>query len=85
MSGPGAGTVRRLGLGVHRIGPGAGASLQLSEPTAPSVEIEVAADGSVPCGPSTRRRGARVPAPVRVRPLEGPIVVRSRTRPSPSR
>ncbi|WP_307802434.1 FtsK/SpoIIIE domain-containing protein [Cellulomonas fengjieae] len=82
VSGPGAGTVRRLGLGVHLVGPGAAASVRLEEPS-PSVEIEVGSRGDVHVQPVAGTTDEPVPAPVRTRPLDGPIVVRRRgTEPS---
>lgn len=77
VSGPGAGTVRRLGPGRHLVGAGAGASVELE--AAEQVLLDVAPDGTVVAQPATGgAAGERVPAPDRVRPLDGPVVVRRR-------
>ena len=76
VSGPAAGTVRRLGIGVHRVGPGSGASLRLEDAESPSVDLEVGADGTVRVVPVDEDGSVPVPAPTRVRPLDGPIVIR---------
>ncbi len=72
VSGPGAGAVRRLGIGTHRIGPGVDASVHL--PHGPAVNVDVAPDGTVRIHPPADP-GDAVPAPMRREPLDGPIVV----------
>lgn len=75
VSGPGAGTVRRLGLGRHLLGPQAGAVLPPDDAPGdtPVLQLDVAAAGTVLLTPVTGGHGG--PAPTRPVPLPGPIVV----------
>ncbi len=71
VGGPGAGTVRRLGPGTHRVGTGPECSVRL--PSGPSVDIEVSVVGDVTVRPVAPPEEAG--APVRTVLLDGPIVV----------
>lgn len=75
VSGPGAGTVRRIGPGRHLLGAGPAASVRVDSEDV-SVTLEVAPSGTVRVVPPADGPGTR-PAPDRVRPLEGPVVVRA--------
>ncbi|MDT0166775.1 FtsK/SpoIIIE domain-containing protein [Actinotalea sp. AC32] len=72
VSGPGAGAVRRLGPGRHRVGPEPASSLRTA--AGPRVELEVRPDGAVTVRPLDDDADDADP-PVRVSPLTGPIVV----------
>lgn len=78
VSGVDAGRVHRLALGRHEIGSAPSASVRVEGADVPAVAVvlEVALDGSVTVEPADAVAGAVRPAPVRRRPLDGPIVVR---------
>jgi len=73
VSGPGAGTVRRLGVGSHRIGPGPECSVRLKD--GPTVPVEVDARGEVRLLPPAGGASREVRPPPRSAALDGPIVV----------
>lgn len=73
VSGPGAGTVRRLGVGSHLVGPQPGASLVLP-PGSASVRVDVDVAGTATLVPEAGHDETVAP-PSRTMPLEGPVVV----------
>ncbi|MBO0898841.1 cell division-like protein [Cellulomonas sp. zg-ZUI199] len=77
VSGRQAGRVHRLPVGRHVLGSDPAASVPVDDPDVPPVAVvlEVGVDGSVTVEPAPEVLGAVVPAPVRRRPPEGPIVV----------
>ncbi|MDM7831249.1 FtsK/SpoIIIE domain-containing protein [Cellulomonas edaphi] len=77
VSGRGAGTVHRLAPGHHEIGAGSTASVRLDDVPDRAVILEVGVDGSVVVTPDPALAARTFPAPRRMRPLDGPIVVRS--------
>ncbi|WP_028046081.1 FtsK/SpoIIIE domain-containing protein [Cellulomonas sp. URHE0023] len=75
VSGRGAGRVQRLTPGRHEIGSAPTASVQVEGPGLAAV-LEIGVDGSRTLEPAPGVIGVLVPAPIRRRALEGPIVVR---------
>ncbi|ROS30719.1 FtsK/SpoIIIE domain-containing protein [Cellulomonas sp. PhB150] len=77
VSGRGAGRVHRLAPGHHAIGSGRSASVRLDDAPEQAVLVDVGVDGSVTVSAAPDLVGRSLAAPLRRRPLEGPIVVRS--------
>lgn len=77
VSGRQAGRVHRLPVGRHAVGGDPTASVPVDGGTVPPVAawLEVGVDGAVTLEPTPEVLGLVVPAPVRRRPPEGPIVV----------
>ncbi|RLV47851.1 cell division-like protein [Nocardioides mangrovicus] len=76
-SGAGAGTVARLGAGEYTVGGGADCDVVLPDLGLPErcLCLLVRVDGTVELVPDAGVVGRSRPAPVRARPLEGPIVL----------
>lgn len=85
VSGRSAGRVHRLAPGRHEVGSARAASVRV-DAGAPerAVVLDVAVDGSVTVTPDPSVVGVSVPAPLRRRALEGPIVIRSAAAPAPA-
>lgn len=80
VSGPGAGSVHRLGPGHYELGSASMCTVRLSDPEAPevAVRLDVTADGQVTVEPVDGLAGQTVPAAPRRAALDGPIVVAGR-------
>jgi S-DNA-T family DNA segregation ATPase FtsK/SpoIIIE len=81
-SGAGAGRVTRLDPGHYTVGAAADCDVVVEDATLPPVcaRLLVFATGSVRIEPDAALAAATRPAPVRSRPLEGPIVLGTRAR-----
>lgn len=86
-SGPGAGSVVRLGAGEFSIGASPDCDVVLDDPDLPPVcaRVRVGADAEVSVVPDEAVRGRTRPAPSRRRPLEGPIVLATFSRVVPKK
>ncbi len=77
VSGRGAGRVDRLAPGRYLVGPGPGCPIGVDDARLPEVaaRLDVDLSGVVTVSPEPDVVGAVVPAPARVRRLDGPIVI----------
>ncbi|MEN0128129.1 MAG: FtsK/SpoIIIE domain-containing protein [Brevundimonas sp.] len=75
VSGRGAGRVHRLSPGRHEVGRSRAASVRLEDGPERALVLDVGVDGSVTVTVEPEVAALTVPAPRRLRPLDGPIVV----------
>jgi len=81
VSGRGAGSITRLGVGSATIGAGSHCTVRIDDPQVPdvAVSVDVAMDGSVTITPDPSVHGVEVPQPHRRDPATEPIILAAST------
>ena len=81
VSGRGAGSITRLGIGTATIGSADHCTIRIDDPLVPAVAVtmDVALDGTVTISPDPAVEGAQIPQPHRREPATEPIVLAAST------